>query len=109
MNDTDINYSGMTDYGMAFQNFKNRHMNELDKKTTLIIIGDARSNYMNPQELILKKMRERCRRVIWLNPEQEQFWSTGDSEMYTYKTWCNEVRPCGNLNQLVDFIEELII
>ncbi|MBF0200702.1 MAG: VWA domain-containing protein [Desulfamplus sp.] len=109
MNNTDINYNSMTDYGMAFQHFKNRHLNELDKKTTLIIIGDARSNYMNPQEFILKKMRERCRRVIWLNPEQEQFWSAGDSEIYTYKTYCNEVRACGNLNQLVDFIEALII
>ena len=109
MNETDINYYAPTDYGMAFQHFKNNHLNELDKKTTLLIIGDARSNYMNPQELILKKMREKCRRVVWLNPEQEQLWSTGDSEMQTYKPHCNEVRPCGNLNQLIDFIEELVI
>ncbi len=109
MNEADINYYAPTDYGMAFQHFKNEHLNDLDKKTTLLIIGDARSNYMNPQELILKKMREKCRRVVWLNPEQQQFWDTGDSEMYTYKPHCNEVRPCGNLNQLIDFIEELVI
>lgn len=109
MNEADINYYAPTDYGMAFQNFKNTHLNELDKKTTLLIIGDARSNYMNPQDLILKQMREKCRRVVWLNPEQEKFWSEGDSEMYAYKPYCNEVRPCGNLNQLIDFIEELVI
>lgn len=109
MNEADLNYYAPTDYGMAFQHFKNRHLNELDKKTTLIIIGDARSNFMNPQEQLLKKMREKCRRVIWLNPEQEKFWGTGDSEMMVYKSHCNEVRPCGNLNQLIDFIEELII
>ncbi len=109
MNDADINYYAPTDYGMAFQNFKRDHLQQLDKKTTLLIIGDARSNYMNPQDLILKEMREKCRRVVWLNPEQEKFWSEGDSEMYTYKPYCNEVRPCGNLNQLIDFIEELVI
>lgn len=109
MKETDINYYAPTDYGMAFQRFKNNHMQELDKKTTLLIIGDARSNHMNPQDVILKQMRERCRRVIWLNPEQEQFWGSGDSEMYLYKAHCHEVRPCGNLNQLIDFIEELII
>lgn len=109
MNEADINYYAPTDYGMSFQHFKNRNLNDLDKKTTLIIIGDARSNYMNPQELLLKKMREKCRRVIWLNPEQEKFWGTGDSEMKVYKSHCNEVRACGNLNQLIDFIEELII
>ncbi|MBU1170374.1 MAG: VWA domain-containing protein [Proteobacteria bacterium] len=109
MKDTHINYYAPTDYGMAFQHFKNRHIQELDKKTTLLIIGDARSNHMNPQDLVLKRMRERCRRVIWLNPEQEKFWGSGDSEMYTYKAHCHEVRPCGNLNQLIDFIEELIL
>ena len=109
MKDANINYYVPTDYGMAFQHFKHRHIQELDKKTTLLIIGDARSNHMNPQDTILKTMRERCRRVIWLNPEQEKFWGTGDSEMYAYKAHCHEVRPCGNLNQLVDFIEELVI
>lgn len=109
MNEADINFYAPTDYGMAFQHFKNRHLQELDKKTTLLIIGDARSNHMNPQDVILKKMRERCRRVIWLNPEQEKFWGSGDSEMYSYKAHCHEVRPCGNLNQLIDFVEELII
>ncbi len=109
MKDADINYHAPTDYGMAFQNFKHNHLHELDKKTTLLIIGDARSNYMNPQDVILKQMREKCRRVVWLNPEQEKFWTEGDSEMHTYTPYCNEVRPCGNLNQLIDFIEELVI
>lgn len=109
MQSADINYNAPTDYGMAFQQFKNRHLEELDHKTTLLIIGDARSNHLNPQELILKEMRDRSRRVIWLNPEQKQFWGSGDSEIYTYQAHCHEVRPCGNLNQLIDFIEELII
>jgi hypothetical protein len=109
MNDAPLNYYVPTDYGMAFQHFKRKHMSELDKKTTLLIIGDARSNHMNPQDLILRDMRDRCKRVIWLNPEQEKFWDTGDSEMRAYKAHCHEVRPCGNLNQLIEFIEDLII
>ena len=109
MNDAPINYYAQTDYGMAFQNFKNRHLADLDKKTTFIIIGDARSNYLNPQDHILRQLRDKCRRIIWLNPEQEKFWSDGDSEMHTYKAHCHEVRACGNLNQLIDFIQELVL
>ncbi|MFO7861353.1 MAG: hypothetical protein R6U41_09035 [Desulfosalsimonas sp.] len=45
----------------------------------------------------------------WLNPEPEAFWGTGDSEMHTYKAHCHEVRTCQNLNQLIDFIEELVL
>ncbi len=109
LNDIRINYNARTDYGMAFQQFRDRHFKELDKKTTLIIIGDARSNYLNPREPLLESMRERCRRLIWLNPEQEKFWGTGDSEMIRYQDHCNEARACGNLNQLIDFIEALVL
>lgn len=109
LNDPRINYNARTDYGMAFQYFRDHHLLELDKKTTLIIIGDGRSNYMNPREPLLEMMRERCRRLIWLNPEQKKFWGTGDSEMMRYQDHCNEARACGNLNQLIDFIEALVL
>ncbi len=109
LNDNRINYNAKTDYGMAFQHFRDHHLQELDKKTTLIIIGDGRSNYLNPREPLLEAMRGRCRRLIWLNPEQKKFWGTGDSEMMQYQNHCNEARACGNLNQLIDFIEALVL
>ena len=109
LKEADIDYNAATDYGLTFRQFKQDHMDILNKKTTLIIIGDGRSNYSNPEERILDEMRERCRRVVWLNPETEQFWNTGDSEMRTYQAYCDEVRPCQNLNQLVDFIKSLVL
>jgi hypothetical protein len=54
-------------------------------------------------------MRERCRRVIWLNPEQENLWGSGDSEIRSYTPHCHEVRQCRNINQLLTFIEELVL
>jgi uncharacterized protein with von Willebrand factor type A (vWA) domain len=104
-----IEYNAATDYGLTFRQFKTRHMDILNKKTTLIIIGDGRTNYTNPEEKILDQMRERSRRVIWLNPETQHFWYTGDSEMRTYMRYCDEVRPCQNLNQLLDFVESLVL
>ncbi|MCG8633235.1 MAG: VWA domain-containing protein [Desulfobacterales bacterium] len=109
LNDERLNYNAKTDYGLTFQEFRARHLRELDKKTTLIILGDGRSNYFNPREPVLEALRERCRRVVWLNPEQERFWGTGDSEMLRYRNHCNEARPCGNLNQLIDFIQDLVL
>ena len=109
MNDPDINYQDYTDYGETFRQFFKDHMDCLNLKTTLIIVGDGRSNYLNPQAHILEEMRNHCCRVIWLNPEPEQFWKTGDSEMHTYSQHCHEVRPCTNLNQLMSFIEHLVL
>lgn len=109
LKETEINYEASTDYGRTFRQFKKQHMDILNKKTTLIIIGDGRTNYTNPEEEILSDMRDKCRRVIWLNPESEMFWYTGDSRMKTYEKYCNQVRHCQNLNQLLDFIKTLVL
>ncbi|MDD5169529.1 MAG: VWA domain-containing protein [Syntrophales bacterium] len=109
LEEADIHYQAPTDYGETLRQFKREYMETLSKKTTLIIVGDGRSNYMNPEDAILEEMRNRCRRVIWLNPEQEHLWGTGDSEIKTYIHHCHEVRTCRNVNQLIAFIEELVL
>lgn len=109
LKDPEFNYFVPTDYGETFRQFRRDHMDVLTKRTTLIIMGDARTNYLHPEDRILEEMRERCRRVIWLNPEPESSWNTGDSEMYAYRAHCHELRQCRNLNQLIDFIEELML
>ena len=109
MTESGIQYEALTDYGETFVRFKKSYMDSLNKKTTLIIVGDGRSNHFNPQDQILGEMRDKCRRVVWLNPEPERFWNSGDSEMNLYKAYCHEVRPCQNLRQLTAFIQELVL
>jgi uncharacterized protein len=109
LTETELAYGAATDYGLTLRQFRDAYMDAVNQKTTVIIIGDGRSNYGNPEEAILAEIRERCRRLIWLNPESEAFWLTGDSEMPTYMPLCNEVRPCQNLNQLSDFIRDLVL
>ncbi|MEA2102655.1 MAG: VWA domain-containing protein [Thermodesulfobacteriota bacterium] len=109
LNEADIDYQASTDYGATFRQFRSEYMDILNHKTTLIIVGDARSNYFNPEAEILSEMREHCRRVIWLNPDPISTWYTGDSEMSTYRPYLNELRPCRNLNELISFIEDLVL
>jgi len=76
-------------------------------KTTLLILGDARNNYNDPETGILRLLHERSKRVIWLNPEPPSFWGTGDSEMKRYLPYCSLVRECSTVNHLeraVDFL-----
>ena len=109
MSNPGINTHARTDYGMAFQQFKHQALRELDKKTTVIILGDARSNYQNPQAGILSQIREKVRRMIWLNPEPQHTWYTGDSEIRQYRKHCHELCACSNLSQLEDFIRRLVL
>ncbi len=109
LKEADIDYNAATDYGQTFREFRQNYMDILNKQTTLIVIGDGRSNYTDPQVEILEAMRSRSRRLVWLNPETEQFWATGDSEMRALAAVCDAVQPCQNLNQLSDFITSLVL
>ncbi|MFX8856396.1 VWA domain-containing protein, partial [Acinetobacter baumannii] len=73
--------SRSTDYGRAFADFAELAMADVDHRTTVLILGDARSNYGDPRTDILKQIHDRARRVLFLNPEPRGLWGAGDSEM----------------------------
>ena len=95
---------GHSDYGHAFEIFGQRHMREITKKTTVIILGDARNNYHATQATVLKEIRERSRKLFWLNPEPRGYWNTGDSVVGDYGIYCDGVFECRNLRQLETFV-----
>jgi uncharacterized protein with von Willebrand factor type A (vWA) domain len=97
-----------TDYGGSFVDFKNEHSHCLTKRTTVIIMGDARNNYWNPKTEALRFISERCRRLIWLNPETPSLWGAGDSEMETYLPYCTMARECNTLRHLENAVDFLL-
>jgi len=101
-------HMGRTDYGSAFWDFTNRHLDAVTGKTTVIILGDARSNYGDPADELLKKIAERSRRLIWLNPETPSMWGTGDSEMKRYMRLCDLVMECSTLRHLEQLVRALV-
>jgi len=91
---------GRTDYGQALRDFKEAALDQIGRRTTVLILGDARSNYGRPETGILGLIHKRARRVIWLNPESPPFWGTGDSEMRRYLPFCTLARECSSVNHL---------
>ncbi|NYI44367.1 hypothetical protein BJ993_001447 [Nocardioides aromaticivorans] len=97
---------GRTNYGRAFTKFEENHADALTPKTTLLILGDARSNYSDLHEDALRRLTGAVKRSFWLNPEHERNWGTGDSAAPTY----SEIVPmieCRNLAQLQEFVHDL--
>src|ERR1700722_1460937 len=97
-----------TDYGRALVDFTELHRDDLDRHTTVIILGDGRSNYANPRLDIMREIAHRARAVIWLNPEPETYWGQGDSRMDQYKRFCSVAKVCNTLNQLERIIEDVL-
>lgn len=99
---------GRTDYGQAFGDFKENWLDRVTNKTTLLILGDARNNYGNPETGILSLLHKRAKRVIWLNPESPPFWGTGDSDMKKYLPCCSIARKCSTVNHLEQVVGFLL-
>lgn len=99
---------GSTDYGQAFVDFETLALDDIDHRTTVLILGDGRSNYGNPRGDILKKIHARARRVIWLNPEPKSLWNSGDSEMKRLQPYCDTAKTCASLQDLERVISELL-
>ncbi len=100
--------NGSTDYGQMFQDFKNHCMDDVDNKTTIIILGDARNNYGDPKAEILKEMYDKSKRVIWLNPEPKSSWTVGDAEMKKYAPCCHQTEVCNSLTHLERVVANLL-
>ena len=99
---------GSSDYGNSFADFENEFMNSLTPRTTVIVLGDARSNNLDPRADILRRIAERSKRVVWLNPEGRMAWGWGDSEMPRYSTFCTVVRQCATAQQLERAVSDIV-
>ena len=82
--------------------------NTIDRRTTVIILGDARSNYGDPRADLMRWINQRARQVVWLNPEPETFWGTGDSEMRRYRPYCHVARTCRTIKDLERVVDDIL-
>ncbi len=98
---------GHSDYGHAFETFWDRWGRQIDTKTTVLFLGDARNNYHASQAWVVAELARAARHVYWLNPEPRSYWDTGDSIVGQYARYCEGAYECRNLKQLERFVEQL--
>ena len=101
-------YGGATDYGSSLQDFAKLALDDINGNTTVIILGDARNNNGDPQLQIMQSIYQRCKQVLWLNPESRKVWGSGDSEMLRYQSACHFTAECNNLKQLERIVDQLL-
>jgi len=104
-----VNVYANSNFGRAFRMFEQRFLDAVTPKTTVIVIGDARNNYNPPEAWALAAVKEKARRLLWLNPEPPASWAFGDSAMREYEPYCDRVETVGNLAQLARVVDTLVL
>jgi uncharacterized protein with von Willebrand factor type A (vWA) domain len=102
-----IRLNGSSDYGYVLREFATQYARQFSKRTVVLVVGDARTNYTDPAVQALADVNERVGKLYWLNPEPRRYWDQGDSVISRYAPVCSQVRECSTLRQIADFIQSL--
>ncbi|MDX2517307.1 VWA domain-containing protein [Streptomyces stelliscabiei] len=100
-------WHGSSDYGAALGEFAERHLDAVGPRTSVIVLGDARTNGFDPHAEALRRIAARARRVHWLNPESPEQWGTGDSAALVYAEIV-DMHACRNARRLGELVTRLI-
>ncbi|MGY1914111.1 vWA domain-containing protein [Blastococcus sp. SYSU DS0973] len=101
-----VGFDGHSDYGTAFEVFADRWASAVGPKTSLLVLGDGRTNYRPPGIPVLAGLVSTARSAHWLNPEPRRLWGSGDSAADRYGEVIDMVE-CRNAAQLADFVTTL--
>jgi uncharacterized protein len=101
-----VGFDGHSDYGTAFEVFADRWASAVGPKTSLLVLGDGRTNYRQPGLPVLADLVRRSRSAHWLNPEPRRLWGSGDSAANRYGEVIDMVE-CRNAAQLAEFVTTL--
>jgi uncharacterized protein len=96
--------SGYTDYGRVWLELLAEISDDLDPRSTVIVLGDARTNGREPHAEVFAQVSERAGRLFWLNPEPRLYWNYGDSVMAAYEPYCDGAFECWTTRHLENFV-----
>jgi uncharacterized protein with von Willebrand factor type A (vWA) domain len=99
---------GHSDYGHAFEVFEERYPDAVGPRTSLIVLGDGRTNHRHPGVDTLRRLTAMARHTYWLNPEPRAYWGGGDSATRAYEPLVDEMVECRNAAQLSEFVGRLL-
>ncbi len=98
---------GHSDYGNAFVSFTENFPGVLSPRSSLLILGDGRTNYRSPAADVLAHMVTASRHAHWLNPEPRHLWGSGDSAVPRYEPVI-AMHECRSAKQLAAVIDQLL-
>ncbi|NYI78063.1 VWA domain-containing protein [Nocardioides panzhihuensis] len=80
-----------SDYGSAFSQFLDEFGGGINRRTTVIVLGDGRGNGNDPGTTAFEEITRRARETIWITPEPRYSWTLGSCDLPAYATHCDRV------------------
>jgi uncharacterized protein with von Willebrand factor type A (vWA) domain len=97
-----------SNYGRVLRAFEAKVGRAVDRRATIVILGDGRTNYFADEAEVIGRLRERARAVLWLCPEGRGTWGTGDSAMLRYAAAATKVLVARTAKELEVAAREVV-
>ena len=97
-----------SDFGHAAQQFCDEFLNSVNRRTTVVILGDGRNNGRPPNVAALEEIARHAKQLIWMTPEPKWGWSLGSCDMPLYEEICQRVEVVRTVEQLASVAEDLV-
>ena len=99
---------GTTDYGRAMHDLHTLAARDINRKSVLVFLGDARSNHFPSRADLFRSLAGQAGQAWWLTPETPDRWNTGDCVLHEYTPHCRGVLTCNKLADIERFAERLV-
>lgn len=91
-----------SNYARALAAFEEQAGRAVDRRATVVILGDGRTNYLGDGAEVVARLRDRARAVVWICPEGASAQGSGDSAMARYAAASSRVVVARNARELCD-------
>jgi uncharacterized protein with von Willebrand factor type A (vWA) domain len=104
----DLHLGAPSDYGRAFHGLLRSPARPSGRRTVLVVLGDGRSNRLDPQPWAFEEIAGGCGAALWLVPEPAGEWGTGDSALLEYLPAVDVAVEARDLDGLARGVAELV-
>lgn len=102
-----LDLSATSDYGRVWQTMHDEYGDLITRRTSVLVVGDARSNAFDPRIDLFESMARRAHRVAWLTPEPSRYWAQTGCSLSDYAELCSGVVSARDGAEMVSKCDEL--
>ncbi|MHC1558819.1 VWA domain-containing protein [Actinomycetospora sp. C-140] len=102
-----IDVDANSDYGTAFGTFLEDHGSAVNRRSTVIVLGDGRGNGNDANMEAFAEITRRARETIWLTPEPRYSWGLGSCDLPQYAEFVDRIRVVRDLTGLSEVSHDM--
>jgi uncharacterized protein len=97
-----------TDLGHCLELLLHRYPDTLDRRTTVLIVGDACNSWNDPRLDLMARVQKLSKAIIWLTPRERRMWDKNDCDMLKYLPYAQAVHPVSTMAELTAAVDKLL-